>query len=78
MKQGHYTNKKSEAFANRPYRATVLFGKTCKDCEKRHLGCHSTCEAYILRKEEYEEEKANLKRKRAEYFYHGNLRPYTY
>ena len=19
----------------------------CKDCEKRHVGCHSTCEPYI-------------------------------
>lgn len=24
----------------------------CKDCDKRHLGCHSTCEDYKLYKSE--------------------------
>ena len=25
----------------------------CKDCEKRHEGCHAKCEAYIKAKEEH-------------------------
>lgn len=25
----------------------------CKDCEKRHEGCHAHCEAYIKAKEEH-------------------------
>ena len=25
----------------------------CKDCTKRHLGCHDECEAYKRDKEEY-------------------------
>lgn len=28
--------------------------KCCKDCKKRHLGCHSTCEDYIREKSEHD------------------------
>lgn len=27
----------------------------CKDCTKRCLGCHSTCEGYIAQKAEHDE-----------------------
>lgn len=27
----------------------------CKDCTKRHLGCHSTCEIYIAYRKEKDE-----------------------
>lgn len=26
--------------------------RCCKDCEKREVGCHSTCEEYIRQSEE--------------------------
>lgn len=26
---------------------------TCKDCEDRHVGCHSECKSYIEQKNEY-------------------------
>lgn len=30
---------------------------SCKDCDKREVGCHSTCDKYIKAKEEFEESK---------------------
>lgn len=30
----------------------------CYNCNKREIGCHSTCETYIKAKEKYEAEKA--------------------
>lgn len=27
-----------------------ISGKDCKDCTKRHIGCHATCELYINNK----------------------------
>ena len=30
-----------------------LFPSPCKDCEKRMVGCHSSCEAYLEAKEAY-------------------------
>ncbi len=32
----------------------------CKDCIKRELGCHSTCEKYINAKKEWETEKNKI------------------
>lgn len=31
---------------------SVIF--SCKDCNERHVGCHSTCEKYIAEKAESE------------------------
>ena len=41
----------------------------CKDCEARHMGCHSTCEGYqefVKSREKLREEKI---KKSEEYFY---------
>ena len=29
----------------------------CKDCKKRQIGCHSTCELYKKQKEKYEKDR---------------------
>ena len=29
-------------------------GRHCKDCEERHVGCHSECERYLKAKDEHE------------------------
>lgn len=29
------------------------FPSPCRDCEKREVGCHSSCEAYLEAKESY-------------------------
>ena len=76
MKQGRYTSINSEEF-RRSNLARVNFGKVCFGCEKRHVGCHATCEAYIECKAAYEKEKEELKRKRSN-AYIANLKPYTY
>ena len=34
----------------------------CKGCEKRSVGCHSTCEAYTKSKTEYDEKTAAVKK----------------
>lgn len=33
----------------------------CYNCNKREIGCHSTCKTYIEAKEQYEAEKAAYK-----------------
>ena len=39
----------------------------CKDCEERHLGCHSDCERYKAYREEWERITAEIwKAKKAE------------
>lgn len=30
-----------------------MINAPCKDCENRHVGCHSTCEAYIEAKRQH-------------------------
>lgn len=35
----------------------------CKDCEKRHVGCHSSCEDYKM----YHDENVKLQEQRAEF-----------
>lgn len=37
--------------------SSSCFSHCCKDCIKRHVGCHSTCEDYIEAKKKYEERK---------------------
>ena len=37
----------------------------CKDCEKRHLGCHSDCPDYLADKARHDELKAKIDRERA-------------
>lgn len=32
--------------------------KSCKDCQERHIGCHSECEKYISERAEYDREKS--------------------
>ena len=53
----------------------ILFHEfSCKGCvpPKRHAGCHSTCEEYIRCRNEYEEIKKDVERKkRAEGLYQG-------
>ena len=36
----------------------------CKECEKRMVGCHATCEEYILAKKEHEEAKAEERKRK--------------
>ena len=36
----------------------------CKDCEDRHVACHSTCERYIKWKEESDKIKKEIDRNR--------------
>lgn len=33
---------------------------SCKDCEKRHVGCHSDCPDHIKDREEYEQLKKQI------------------
>lgn len=35
-------------------------GAPCKDCEKRHVGCHDTCEAY----QKYHAEREAIRKER--------------
>lgn len=37
----------------------------CKDCSKRHPGCHSKCSKYIKEKSEWEEIRAKAHREQA-------------
>lgn len=45
----------------------VVWGKCsitcCKDCSNRVPGCHGTCEKYIQQKAEYEDQKAEARKK---------------
>lgn len=41
--------------------------RTCKNCTNRHVGCHSTCKAYKLEKQEYDEEQAKIRKDKASY-----------
>lgn len=34
---------------------------SCKDCEKRCVGCHSICEEYLAQKAEYDKVKKSIK-----------------
>ena len=57
----------------------------CKDCERRHIGCHATCDDYIAAKRRHDEiaaerQKEKLvndyqaevtRQKRKRYFGHG-------
>jgi hypothetical protein len=38
----------------------VMF--TCKDCDKRHLHCHSECESYIQAKKELDERNEQIRK----------------
>ena len=38
----------------------------CKNCEDRHLGCHSECGKYIMFKMKYNYEAAVIKKKKHE------------
>ncbi len=41
----------------------------CKDCEERHIGCHSDCSKYIEAKPQtYEVKKAAAKGKEADFY----------
>jgi len=45
----------------------------CKDCIKRHIGCHAKCEDYKMWKEEwleYKKMRNSKERKYGDYFYH--------
>lgn len=45
----------------------------CKDCVRRHVGCHTTCKEYIEEKSKFEERKKliqNENRGRYELFEH--------
>ena len=33
----------------------------CRDCDKREIGCHSTCETYINAKKEHDQEIEKIK-----------------
>ena len=50
--------------------------RTCKDCEKRHTGCHSTCEDYKAFRKERDEELAAHRREyeTADYFVRQKLK----
>ena len=39
----------------------------CKDCEERHVGCHSECEKYIEFKRKLRREKDILEREKHKY-----------
>lgn len=32
-------------------------GRHCRDCEERHMGCHSDCEKYLEAKGDYDQRK---------------------
>lgn len=36
----------------------------CKDCQKRHAGCHSECKEYAEYKAEHEKRKAEVEQKK--------------
>ena len=38
--------------------------RCCKDCTRRHVGCHGTCEDYIQEKSDYDKCKDEEYRKR--------------
>lgn len=38
--------------------------RCCKDCPKRDIGCHATCQTYIVAKEQHEEERKRCKLER--------------
>lgn len=44
---------------------------TCKDCQKRKVGCHSTCKEYLREKEARKKvkEKQNAEKEAREYTY---------
>jgi len=35
---------------------------TCKDCSKRHVGCHSTCTDYLNAKREHDTDRDNRRK----------------
>lgn len=40
---------------------------SCKDCQKRHIGCHSECEDYIQECKERAEKNEKIKAERLKY-----------
>lgn len=38
--------------------------RCCKDCDKRHLGCHTQCETYKEQKKNFEETKAEWRKQK--------------
>ena len=45
----------------------------CRYCEKRYVGCHSSCEDYIAEKKAREAEKAEMRKKRVADYQVGEL-----
>lgn len=44
----------------------------CKDCQKRFVGCHSSCESYLKARAEFEAEKKKIeKNKKVDKEYQG-------
>ena len=39
-------------------------GQHCRECEERHIGCHSTCEKYLKAKDEHETYSKMIQRNR--------------
>lgn len=37
---------------------------SCKDCQKRYVGCHSECEEYQAFRKDYEEQKEKRKQEK--------------
>ena len=37
----------------------------CKDCEKRHVGCHGVCQEYISQKAEHDAQREREYRKKS-------------
>lgn len=36
----------------------------CKDCQERHVGCHSTCERYKAQKEKWDAEREEINKQK--------------
>lgn len=49
-------------------------GCTCRDCDKRELGCHSTCQEYIEYKKRTEEYKNKRDSSRNDEFVYINYK----
>ena len=47
----------------------------CQDCQKRHVGCHGTCEKYKAQKSEWDAQRDEINRKKQnEYAMYGHKR----
>lgn len=46
-----------------------MFTFTCKDCENRHIGCHSTCEKYNRERDENEKIKKKIEEEKKYFKY---------